>query len=80
MQQRQADGGIKDERIDRLCVRVLRIGALACLPLLGACAGQFGGVDAEHLRASTCRNRVTGARRPFPSARHGASGTPRRAR
>ncbi len=26
-----------------LCVRVLRIGVLACLPLLGACAGQFGG-------------------------------------
>lgn len=26
-----------------LCLRVLRIGALACLPLLGACAGQFGG-------------------------------------
>ncbi|HQY70329.1 MAG TPA: tetratricopeptide repeat protein [Pseudomonadales bacterium] len=26
-----------------LCLRVLRIGALACLPLLGACAGQFAG-------------------------------------
>jgi hypothetical protein len=26
-----------------LCLRALRICALACLPLLGACAGQFAG-------------------------------------
>jgi hypothetical protein len=43
MQQRQADGEAKMSELTGLCLRALRICALACLPLLGACAGQFAG-------------------------------------